>query len=76
MLSPLYPIRDLRLSGHAIYIGRSSMEIAVKMEVIEKDGEEQMIMLGELLLSLLINFSAHNNLPRSILNGVPRCSNP
>ncbi|KAF7326874.1 hypothetical protein MVEN_02581300 [Mycena venus] len=34
MLSPLNPSRDLRLSGQVIYTGKSSMEVAVKMETI------------------------------------------
>lgn len=34
MLSPLDPSRDLRLSGQVIYTGRSSMEVAVKMETL------------------------------------------
>ena len=51
MLAPLYPVRDLRLSGQVIHVGRSSMEIAVRMEALEpghKDGEEgKTVMLGE-----------------------------
>ncbi|KAL5524920.1 hypothetical protein ACEPAF_8789 [Sanghuangporus sanghuang] len=46
MLANLYPIRNLRLGGHVIYTGRSSMEIAVKMEALEHDGKAQTIMLG------------------------------
>ncbi|KAH8115124.1 Thioesterase/thiol ester dehydrase-isomerase [Phellopilus nigrolimitatus] len=46
MLAPLHPVRDLRLSGHVIYTGRSSMEIAVKMEALGPDGHELTIMLG------------------------------
>lgn len=47
MLSSLYPIRDMRLSGQVIHTGKSSMEIAVRMEGIEKDGSEKTIMLGK-----------------------------
>ena len=46
MLAPLYPVRDMRLSGQVIHTGRSSLEIAVRMEAIEKDGKEETIMLG------------------------------
>ena len=52
MLAPLYPVRDLRLSGQVIHVGRSSMEIAVRMEMLPLDGtikEEQTVMLGALL---------------------------
>ncbi|KAG5725108.1 hypothetical protein E4T56_gene10265 [Termitomyces sp. T112] len=34
MLTPLDPSKDLRLSGQVIHTGRSSMEVAVKMETI------------------------------------------
>lgn len=47
MLAPLNPVRDLRLSGQVIYTGRSSMEIAVKMEAMNSGGTEETIMLGE-----------------------------
>ena len=46
MLAPLYPVRDMRLSGQVIHTGKSSMEVAVRMEAIEKDGQEETIMLG------------------------------
>ena len=46
MLAPLYPVRDLRLSGQVIHVGRSSMEIAVRMETLNKDGSEETVMLG------------------------------
>ncbi|OCH88958.1 Thioesterase/thiol ester dehydrase-isomerase [Obba rivulosa] len=47
MLADLYPpIRDMRLSGQVIHTGRSSMEVAVRMEALEKDGKEETIMLG------------------------------
>ena len=47
MLGPLYPVRDLRLSGQVIHVGRSSMEIAVRMETLDKDGTEETIMLDK-----------------------------
>ncbi|KAI0049730.1 Thioesterase/thiol ester dehydrase-isomerase [Auriscalpium vulgare] len=46
MLAPLSPVRDLRLSGHVIHVGKSSMEVAVKMEALEKTGTEKTLMLG------------------------------
>lgn len=54
ILSSLYPIRDLRFSGHVIYTGRSSMEIVVKLEALEKNREEHTIMLGWLLLVFIL----------------------
>ena len=46
MLAPLYPVRDLRLSGQVIHVGHSSMEVAVRMETLNEDGSEQTVMLG------------------------------
>jgi acyl-coenzyme A thioesterase 9 len=46
MLTPLDPARDLRLSGQVIYTGRSSMEVAVKMETIGKGLPEETVLLG------------------------------
>ncbi|KAJ7353549.1 Thioesterase/thiol ester dehydrase-isomerase [Mycena albidolilacea] len=46
MLSPLDPSRDLRLSGQVIYTGKSSMEVAVKMETIGMGLEEETVLLG------------------------------
>ena len=46
MLASLYPVRDMRLSGQVIHTGNSSMEVAVRMEAVEKDGSEETIMLG------------------------------
>ncbi|KAJ6554055.1 Thioesterase/thiol ester dehydrase-isomerase [Mycena vulgaris] len=43
MLSPLDPSRDLRLSGQVIYTGKSSMEVAVKMETIGMGMEEETV---------------------------------
>ena len=44
----MFPVRDMRLSGQVIHTGRSSMEVAVRMEALEKDGREETIMLGML----------------------------
>ncbi|KAJ7590728.1 Thioesterase/thiol ester dehydrase-isomerase [Mycena floridula] len=44
MLAPLDATRDLRLSGQVIYTGRSSMEVAVKMESLGKEVET--VLLG------------------------------
>jgi acyl-coenzyme A thioesterase 9 len=48
MLNPLDPRRDLRLSGHVIHTGRSSMEIAVKMESIAsaEEGADETVLIG------------------------------
>ncbi|EIN05854.1 Thioesterase/thiol ester dehydrase-isomerase [Punctularia strigosozonata HHB-11173 SS5] len=50
MLAPLNPVRDLRLSGQVIYTGKSSMEVAVKMEALpmhgQEGGEEKTLMVG------------------------------
>ncbi|KLO11665.1 Thioesterase/thiol ester dehydrase-isomerase [Schizopora paradoxa] len=46
MLSSLHPVRDIRLGGHVIYTGRSSMEVAVTMEALEGPGKERTVMLG------------------------------
>jgi acyl-coenzyme A thioesterase 9 len=40
---PPAPARDMRLSGHIIAVGRSSMEVAVKVESLEPD---QTLLLG------------------------------
>ncbi|KAJ7482314.1 Thioesterase/thiol ester dehydrase-isomerase [Mycena galericulata] len=46
MLSVLDPSRDLRLSGQVIYTGKSSMEVAVKMETIGMGKEDETVLLG------------------------------
>ncbi|KAH9477054.1 Acyl-coenzyme A thioesterase 9, mitochondrial [Psilocybe cubensis] len=46
MLSPLDPTRDLRLSGQVIYTGRSSMEVAVKMESTGKGLPDETVLIG------------------------------
>lgn len=51
MLQPLASwkaVADLRLSGNVIYTGRSSMEIAVKMEALHQDAEPLTVMIGTL----------------------------
>ncbi|KZT05215.1 Thioesterase/thiol ester dehydrase-isomerase [Laetiporus sulphureus 93-53] len=50
MLAPMYPVRDMRLSGQVIHTGKSSMEVAVRMEAIQKDGTEETIMLGRFFM--------------------------
>lgn len=47
MLAPLRPV-DLRLSGHVIHVGKSSMDVAVQLEALGKDGSEETLMLGAL----------------------------
>ncbi|KAH7921130.1 Thioesterase/thiol ester dehydrase-isomerase [Leucogyrophana mollusca] len=47
MLAPLHPVRDIRLSGQVIYTGKSSMEVAVKMEALDATGQAaQTLLLG------------------------------
>lgn len=46
MLADLSVVRDLRLSGQVIYVGRSSVEVAVRMEALNPDGTEETVMLG------------------------------
>lgn len=47
MLTQLNPSRDLRISGQVIYTGRSSMEVAVKMEATGMGQPEETVLLGE-----------------------------
>lgn len=48
MLAPIYPpLRDLRLSGHVIHAGRSSMEVAVQLVALGDGGAEETLMLGK-----------------------------
>ena len=51
MLQALTPknVKDLRLSGQVIYVGRSSMEVAVRMESISPDGADETMMLGKFI---------------------------
>ena len=46
MLADLNPVRDMRLSGQVIFVGTSSMEVAVRMEALNPDGREETVMLG------------------------------
>lgn len=48
MLKPLTSgsISDLRLCGHVIYTGRSSIEVVVKMELV--GDKDETVMLGGL----------------------------
>ncbi|OBZ74437.1 Acyl-coenzyme A thioesterase 9, mitochondrial [Grifola frondosa] len=46
MLASLYPVRNMRLSGQVIHTGRSSMEVAVRMEALDEDGTEETVLLG------------------------------
>ncbi|KAG5640978.1 hypothetical protein DXG03_006471 [Asterophora parasitica] len=46
MLAPLNPARDLRISGHVIYTGRSSMEVAVRMESVGMGQPDETVLLG------------------------------
>ncbi|KAG6826443.1 hypothetical protein H0H92_015770 [Tricholoma furcatifolium] len=46
MLAPLDPFRDLRLSGQVIHTGKSSMEVAVKMESVGSGQPEETVLLG------------------------------
>ena len=46
LLTP-YNVKDLRLSGHVIYVGKSSMEVVVRMESLDSTGKPlQTMMLG------------------------------
>jgi acyl-coenzyme A thioesterase 9 len=48
MLAPIYPpLRDLRLSGHVIHTGRSSMEVAVQLVALGSGRTEETVMLGK-----------------------------
>lgn len=51
MLAPLNPSRDLRLSGQVIHTGKSSMEVAVKMETIGSGQPDETVLLGKGLLT-------------------------
>jgi len=46
VLTPLLPVKDIRLSGIVIYTGTSSMEVAIKMEAINASGMENTLLLG------------------------------
>ncbi|KAG6837783.1 hypothetical protein H0H93_001710 [Arthromyces matolae] len=54
MLAPLNPSRDLRLSGQVIHVGKSSMEVAVKMETIGSSQPDETVLLGNAPTSLIV----------------------
>lgn len=53
MLAPLAPVRDIRISGHVIHVGSSSMEIVVKMEALESGKPDTTLLLGAYYLFTL-----------------------
>jgi acyl-coenzyme A thioesterase 9 len=55
MLATPEPIRDMRLSGQVIAVGRSSMEVAVKMEALGGEGGVDQTLLLGLFFAHLIN---------------------
>ncbi|KAJ6619015.1 Thioesterase/thiol ester dehydrase-isomerase [Mycena sp. CBHHK59/15] len=63
MLSPLDPSRDLRLSGQVNYTGKSSMEVAVKMETIGMGMEEETVLLGRFSM---VCRDAHSHRARNV----------
>ncbi|KAF8175154.1 hypothetical protein BJ912DRAFT_1064398 [Pholiota molesta] len=71
MLSPLDPARDLRLSGQVIYTGRSSMEVAVKMEHIGRGRPDETVLLG-VYFRFLSALPLPSTLAAPLLDGVPR----
>ncbi|KAL0952552.1 hypothetical protein HGRIS_006809 [Hohenbuehelia grisea] len=82
MLAQLDPKRDLRLSGQVIYTGRSSMEVAVRMESVPagqahsasaKSGhlDETTVMLGRFSM---VCRDAHTHKARPVSSLVPRTS--
>ena len=59
MLHLLRPeeVRDLRLSGHVIFVGKSSMEVVVRMEALDDKGLPlKTMMLGVYLSSAIGTF--------------------
>lgn len=77
MLRPLTPdnVHDLRLSGQVISVGRSSLEIAVKMESVSAPGHDETLLIG-ILHTISLFYSVCSTLwIRSILDGLPRRKN-
>lgn len=75
MLRPLTSgdISDLRLCGHIIHTGHSSMEVAVKMELIRD--KDETVMLGGLSRGAQASGSTMCLLfLRSLFNGLSRCT--
>lgn len=71
MLRPLTASRDVRLSGHVIFTGRSSMEIGLRMESIGGGNPDETILIGEFCFYFPFKtpcLMSH----RSVLDGVPR----
>lgn len=74
MLAQIYPpLRDLRLSGHVIHTGRSSMEVAVQLVALDERGSEETLMLGR-FFSNALSFAPQEHGSRSVLHGLPGCS--
>jgi hypothetical protein len=74
MLAQVYPpLRDLRLSGHVIHTGRSSMEVAVQLVALDERGSEETLMLGKFFGDTL-SFAPREHGSRSVLHGLPGCS--
>jgi acyl-coenzyme A thioesterase 9 len=63
MLAPLNPSRDLRLSGQVIYTGRSSMEVAVKMEAVGSESGSSEILADQTVLIGMSSCLDSLNLP-------------
>lgn len=53
MLAPLHPVQDIKLSGQIIHTGKSSMEIAVKMEAMT--GKQETMMLGQMSWTIVLS---------------------
>ncbi|KII83847.1 hypothetical protein PLICRDRAFT_58288 [Plicaturopsis crispa FD-325 SS-3] len=58
VLAPMNLQRDIKLSGQVIHTGRSSMEIAVKMEAPGPSGEDETLLLGRFSM-VCRDFSHH-----------------
>lgn len=74
LLTP-YNVKDLRLSGHVIYVGKSSMEVAVRMESIEQGKPVQTMMLGERLANTILA-ADDLSIRRPVHHGLPGCRHP
>jgi acyl-coenzyme A thioesterase 9 len=61
MLAPLAPVRDIRISGHVIHVGSSSMEIVVKMEALESGKPDTTLLLGTHILFTFSPIEANFN---------------
>lgn len=80
MLASLYPVRDIRLSGQVVYTGTSSMEVAVKMEALGSEGEEETLMLGTCqprrgdIYGYTGDTTDYDLSHRTFFNGLQRCT--